>query len=425
MTTTTKQATNGRETEVDPSSPELYLNREISTLAFIQRVLEEAWDESNPILERVKFLAIIGSNLDEFYMIRVGGLKIQVATGMSDLSIDGLTPAEQLALIRKVSLGIEIEARRCLHEKILPGLKKSGIHILNYPDLNEKQRESAARYFDEVIFPVLTPQAFDPGHPFPHISNLSLNLAVVVQDEQGRERFARLKVPNSLPRLVPLRRSSGGERKDGTVAFNHYFVWIEQLITAHLEALFPGMKIIESNLFRVTRNADTILQELEADDLLETMELNVRQRRFGEVVRLTATPSMPARTREILEENLLMDPKDVLVLDEPLGFSSLWGIHSIDRFDLKDPALHPATPPAFAIDFENTSIFSAIRNEDILLHHPYDSYGPVIEFVKQSARDPKVLAIKQCLYRVSQNSPIVNSLLKARRPSFWRTRECT
>lgn len=423
MATTTKQttkqtadqATNGREEAVDLKSPEFYLNRELSTLAFFGRVLEEAWNEENPLLERVKFLAILGSNLDEFFMIRAGGLNLQLASGVSDLSIDGQTPAEQLAEIRKVSLDLMIEGRRCFHDKIKPALQKSGIRILNHDDLNNKQKTNAKYYFEEVIFPVLTPLAVDPGHPFPHISNLSLNLAVVIRDENGQEHFARVKVPATLPRLVPLRRSSGGVRRDGTVARNHYFVWIEQLIAAHLDSLFPGMKVVESHPFRVTRNADTVMQELEADDLLESMELNVRQRRFGEVVRLAITPLMPKSTLTTLVENLQMDKNDVQVLEEPLGFSSLWGIHSIDRYDLKDPPLHPVTHRAFASDFESSSIFSTIRNEDILLHHPYDSYGPVLEFLKQASKDPKVLAIKQCLYRVSSNSPVVNSLLEARR----------
>jgi polyphosphate kinase len=415
MPTRTTQTKNGKETAIDLSSPELYLNRELSMLAFMERVLEEAREPSNPLLERVKFLAILGSNLDEFYMIRVGGLKLQLSAGVTDLSIDGLTPAEQLAAVRKVAMGLMVEARKCYHEEILPALKKSGIYILTYDELTEKQREAAKSYFDEVIFPVLTPLAFDPGHPFPHISNLSLNLAVLIQDESGQDRFARVKVPTTLPRLVPLRRSSGGVRRDGTVAHNHYFVWIEQLIAAHLDALFPGMKVFESHPFHVTRNADTVLQEAEADDLLETMELSVRQRRFGAVIRLSITPDMPVSTREILVENLQMDPNDVHILDEPLNLSSLWGIHAIDRYDLKDPPFHPTTPLVLIPGVENTSIFATIRNEDILLHHPYNSYGPVIEFLKQASRDPKVLAIKQCLYRVAQNSPVVNSLLEARR----------
>ncbi|MDX1437317.1 MAG: polyphosphate kinase 1, partial [Anaerolineales bacterium] len=347
-------------------------------------------------------------------MIRAGGLKLQLASGVSDLSIDGQTPAEQLAAIRKVSLDLMVQARQCFHDKVMPGLNKAGIKILNHDELNNKQKSNAKDYFEEVIFPVLTPLAVDPGHPFPHISNLSLNLAVLIQDEEGQEHFARVKVPATLPRLVPLRRSSGGVRRDGTVARNHYFVWIEQLIIAHLDSLFPGMKVLEAHPFRVTRNADTVLQELEADDLLQSMELNVRQRRFGEVVRLAVTPSMPEATLEMLVENLQMDPNDVQFLEEPLGFSSLWSIHGIDRYDLKDPPLHPTTHKAFASDFDS-SIFAVLRNEDILLHHPYDSYGPVLEFLKQASRDPKVLAIKQCLYRVSKQSPVVNSLLEARR----------
>ncbi|HJS28040.1 MAG TPA: polyphosphate kinase 1 [Anaerolineales bacterium] len=415
MATPIKQATDGREATLDLNSPEFYLNRELSTLAFFERVLEEARDKENPLLERVKFLAILGSNLDEFFMIRVGGLKLQLATGVSDLSIDGLTPAEQLADIRSLTLKLLEEGHHCFDDMVMPALKKSGIFLLNFEELNSKQRGFAKQYFDEVIFPVLTPQGYDPGHPFPHISNLSLNLAVMIRDEGGTEHFARVKVPATLPRLVPLKRSSGGVRRDGTVARNHYFVWIEQLIIAYLDSLFPGMEILEANPFRIIRNADTVLQELEADDLLESMELNVRQRRFGEVVRLSITPSMSASTREFLVETLEIDPNDAQVLDEPLGLGSLWALHGIDRYDLKDPSFHPAIPRTLASDAENSTIFRSIRSGDILLHHPYDSYSPVIDFIKEASRDPKVLAIKQCLYRVSQNSPIVNSLLKARR----------
>ncbi len=415
METTTDKSNGAQELQFDLSDPKLYINRELSLLEFQQRVLEEAIDETQPLLERVKFLAIVGSNLDEFFMVRVGGLKMQMAAGVVDFSIDGLTPAEQLAAIRKVAQRLMVAARTCYSEQVLPELTEAGIHILDYEDLTEKQRENVSNYFNEVIFPVLTPLAFDPGHPFPHISNLSLNLAILIEDADGQSHFARVKVPNSLPRLLPIKRSSGSVRKDGTVPHHHYFVWIEQVIAAHLDSLFPGMQVIEAHPFRVTRNADMEIQELEADDLLETMETNVRQRRFGAVVRLAVSSTMPENLREILIRNLEMDPKDVYDLESPLGTSGLMSLTSIDRYDLKDPPFLPTAPVPLDSDVLDGNIFAAMRRENILFHHPYDSFTPIVDFLNAAARDPQVLAIKQCLYRVGRNSPVVKALLTARR----------
>jgi polyphosphate kinase len=279
--------------QIDLNDPALFINREMSLLEFQRRVLQEARDPSNPLLERVKFLAILGSNLDEFFMVRVAGLRKQMDAGVVDLPPDGMTPAEQLAAIRKVAWQLMMEARECLHDELLPELDKTGIHILEYAALNDRQKEVVDGYFDEVVFPVLTPLAFDPGHPFPHISNLSLNLAIVIRDENGQDLFARVKVPGTLQRLVPIKRSSGGLRRDGTVPYHHYFVWLEQVIAANMEKLFPGMQVVEVHPFRVTRDADTAIQELEASDLLETMEQSVRQRRFGSVVRVAVNDAMP------------------------------------------------------------------------------------------------------------------------------------
>ena len=270
-------------------------------------------------------------------------------------------------------------------------------------------------YFHEVVFPVLTPLAFDPGHPFPHISNLSLNLAVLIKDKEGDKHFARVKIPPSLPRLVPIKRSSGSVRKDGTVPHDHYFVWLEQLIAAHLSALFPGMKVIESHPFRVTRNADMDIQELEASDLLQMMEESVQKRRFGEVVKLSVNKDMPDNVLDILITNLHVDRNDVYIIDDPLGFSNLMELHKIERFDLKDKPFIPRTPDALRVDGTESDIFAAIRQGDIFLHHPYDSFTPVINFLRTAAQDPSVLAIKQTLYRVGEDSPVVNTLLKAQR----------
>ncbi len=397
--------------------PHLYINRELSLLEFQWRVLDEARDESNPLLERVKFLAIVDSNLEEFFMVRVGGLRMQKNAGVTDLSIDGMNPAEQLAEIRKVASKMMQESREYLNKVLLPELDKNDIHILKYSDLNQRQRETADEYFNEYIFPVLTPLAYDPGHPFPHISNLSLNLAVTVADKQGARHFARVKVPTSLPSMVPLKRSSGSTRQDGTVPHAHYFVPLVQVITANLGALFPGMIVVEAYPFHVTRNADVQIQELEALDLLDTMEAGVRRRRFGQVVRLLVTEKMPSEIRQILQENLRVDDNDVYVLEPPLVLSTLMQLTKVERYDLKDKPFAPATPPPLRDleDDENANIFSAIRQGNILLHHPYNSFAPVIAFLRAAARDPNVLAIKQTLYRVGQNSPIVQTLLEAAR----------
>ena len=396
--------------------PALYINREISQLEFNRRVFEEARDPRNPLLERIKFLAILDSNLEEFFMVRVSGVRMQKMAGITDLSIDGRTPAQQLAEIRKLAMRLLQESRVYFHATLLPELERNGVRILTYNALTGRQRENANRYFHENIYPVLTPLAFDPGHPFPHISNLSLNLAVIIQDSDGTRRFARVKVPDSLPALVPLKRSSGGVRKNGTVPYSHYFVWLDQVIVANLGRLFPGMEVVEAYPFHVTRNGDMQIQELEALDLLDMMETSVRRRRFGQVVRLVITSKMPRPIRNILQENLRVEDNDVYVLDTPLVLSTLSQLTKIDRFDLKDKPFVPATPAALRdIDDDPAAIFNAIRDNNILLHHPYDSFNPVVSFLRSAARDPDVLAIKQTLYRVGSNSPVVQALLEAAR----------
>ncbi len=397
---------------LDLDDPRLYLNREIGMLEFFRRVLEEARDPSNPLLERAKFLAIVGSNMDEFFMVRVAGLKQQVKAGVVDPS-DELTPAEQLAAIRKVVVALMQESRQCWERDLRPQLAETGIHVLAYTELSPNQRRKVEAYFQELVFPVLTPLAFDPGRPFPHISNLSLNLAVLIRGRDGEERFARVKVPNTLPRLVPIKRSSGATRKDGTVPREHYFVWLEQVIAANLHLLFPGMEIVEAHPFHVTRDADIIIQELEAEDLLETMEESVRQRRFGSVVRVQVSDRMPERMREILVDNLEVTPLDVYSGDGPIDLSRLMGLMGVDRHDLKDPPFVPGVPAGLREAIHEGDIFSAIRQGDVLLHHPYDSFTPVLQFLQAAADDNDVLAIKQTLYRVGRNSPVVESLLEA------------
>lgn len=400
---------------IDLDSSSLYLNRELSLLEFQQRVLEEALDETNPLLERVKFLAIVGSNLEEFFMIRVGGLRMQRDAGVTELSPDGMTPARQLAEIRKVAQRLMEAAESSWLSLLQPRLREAGIHILNYAELSPKQRENVNDYFDEVIYPVLTPLAYDPGHPFPHISNLSLNLAVLLNGKDGHRRFARLKVPATLPQLVPVKRSSGGIRKDGTTPRRHYFVWLDQVIKANLPALFPGMEILEAHSFHVTRNSDMDIQELEASDLLDVIEESVRKRRFGAVTRLMIHHSMTPDAKKILVENLRVDPNDIYALNGPLALSSLAELTRVDRYDLKDKPFLPSVPSALRLgeQDDDEQIFTAIRRGNILLHHPYDSFNPVVEFLRAAARDPDVLAIKQTLYRVGKNSPVVNTLLEA------------
>lgn len=398
----------------DLTSPSLYINREISLLEFQRRVLEEALDEENPLLERVKFLAIFGSNLDEFFMVRVSGIRKQIEANITKLSEDGLTPREELAVIRKYVQQLMLDAQRCFQRKLLPRLDKEGIHILEYSKLSKSQKDKADKYFSELVHPVLTPLALDPGHPFPHISNLSLNLAIVIRDKKGHEKFARLKIPDTLPRLVPIKRSSGGERKDGTIPHHHYFVWLDQVIAANLGELFPGLEVVAAHPFRIVRDADIEIQELEADDLLETMQANIRKRKFGSVVQVTVYPSMPDEMRDLLVENLEVNQNDVYTLPHPLGLVNLWQLYNnVERHDLKYMPYSQRIPKAFRSLDETTNLFDVIRAENILLHQPYDSFSPVVDFLATAARDPHVLAIKQTVYRVGSNAPVVEALLEA------------
>jgi len=401
-------------TTINLSAPSLYINRELSLLEFQRRVLEEARDEKNPLLERLKFLAIFGSNMDEFFMVRVSGIRKQIESKVTKLSEDGLTPREELAVIRKTVEGLYKEAQQSFQRKIMPSLDKEGIHVLEYQKLSKAQKERADAYFKEVIYPILTPLALDPGHPFPHISNLSLNLAIVIRDKKGNEKFARLKVPDTLPRLIPIKKSSGGVRKDGTIPFHHYFVWLEQVIAANLGDLFPGLEVVAAHPFRIIRDADVEIQELEADDLLETMQQSIRKRKFGSVVQVAVYSSMPEEIRALLIENLEVNPTDVDVMTHPLGLVNLWQLYnSVERHDLKYPQYIQRIPKPLRSLETPEQIFDVIRAENVLLHHPYESFAPVVDFLHTAARDPNVLAIKQTVYRVGANSPVVAALLEA------------
>ncbi|HTU32913.1 MAG TPA: polyphosphate kinase 1 [Candidatus Acidoferrum sp.] len=403
-------------------SPSLYINRELSLLEFQRRVLEQAQSTENPLLERIKFLSIVSSNLDEFFMVRVSGLQKQAASGTQEASVDGLAPATQLRLIREQVRALVGDMQDLLRETLLPALRQEGIRVCEISELTEDERAEIDSYFLQSVFPVLTPLAFDPGRPFPHISSGSLNLAVVVGDGQGVENFARVKLPDSLPRLVPVPpnpQASKGPKalkdttgKVSTEKTQAKFVWLEQVIAGNLHLLFPGMEILEAYPFRVTRDAEVAIQELESDDLLESVEEAMRQRQFNSVVRLQVDVNVSERTLEVLASNLPIDKEDVYRIEGNIGLAKLMELYALDRPDLKDKPFVPTTPPSLEGGAEE-DIFSVIRREDVLLHHPYESFQPVIDFLQAAARDPDVLAIKMTLYRVGRNSPIVGALLEA------------
>jgi len=393
-------------------SSELYINRELSLLEFQKRVLEQAQDPDNPLLERIKFLSIVSSNLDEFFMVRVAGLQQQVASGAHETSVDGLSPATQLRLIGEKVRTLVDDIQGLFRDTLLPSLAREGIRILDISSLLPEERAEMDSYFLQNVFPVLTPLAFDPSRPFPHISSGSLNLAVVVGDNQGTENFARIKLPDTLPRLVPLVSSAGPGKVTKSSKQETAFIWLEELIAANLPVLFPRMEIVEAYPFRVTRDAEVAIQELESDDLLESVEEAMRLRRFSSVVRLQVDANVSERILEILTNNLPIDKQDVYRIRGSIGLARLMELYALDRPDLKDKPFVPFVPPGLRADAEE-DIFSVIRREDLLLHHPYESFQPIIDFLQEAAHDPNVLAIKVTLYRVGRNSPIVAALLEA------------
>jgi polyphosphate kinase len=379
-----------------------YLNRELSWLDFNARVLAQADVPSTPLLERAKFLAIYSQNLDELFQVRVAGLKDQVAAGLGVSTPDGLTPDEQLAAIRERVIDLTAHQERIFLDEIVPALAEAGIRLSDWDTLDADDSAYLLGVFEREVFPVLTPLAVDPGHPFPYISTLSLNLAVHVRDPVvGERRFARVKVPNLLPRFVVL---PDGQR----------YVPLEQVIAHHLGALFPGMDIVSHHPFRVTRNADLTLEEEEADDLLAAVEVELRRRRFGRAVRLEVMRGIDRETLALLQRELDVDDDDVYETIAPLDLGGLWDVWSLPRPDLKDEPARRVTEPHLAAAEETGEIFDAIRGGDILLHHPYDSFRTsVTAFVQAAASDPNVLAIKQTLYRTSSDSPIVQALIHA------------
>lgn len=392
-------------------NPALYINRELSWVRFNRRVLEEAFNNDLPLLERVKFLSIFSNNLDEFFMIRISGLYEQVKAGVSNVSPDGSRPFNQLKQIHHELLLDLQRQMHCWRREILPRLDAEGIVVRSVGRLKAHQRQYVRSYFEQEIFPTLTPLAFDPGHPFPHISNLSINLAVIVKDPVLGERFARLKVPDIFPRLlaIPDDERNGLSRSD--VPDKNLFVWIEDVISANLDTLFPGIEVVAAYPFRITRDADLEIKDDEASDLLSVIQEHVEMRHFGSTVRLEIDKTMPARICEILLENLGLTSQQVYRLDGPIGMRDLSALASLDRPELKERPLHPVTPPNLTQEGE---LFSSIRRSDILLYHPYESFLPVVDFIREAAQDPQVLAIKQTLYRLGSNSPIVDALIEAR-----------
>jgi len=397
----------------DLDDPSLFINRELSWLQFNERVLEEALDHRHPLLERVRFLSIFANNLDEFFMIRVSGLRRQLQSGVLAGPPDGMTPSEQLAAIRRELLPQLAAQMDCWQSDLNKALHEADLSVLSYDELKGKQKKLLRRHYKREIFPALTPLAFDPGRPFPHIGNLSMNLAVLVNDPVRGERFARLKVPPAFPRLlkVPSEESADSYESLGLVETSNTFVWIEEVIGANLDLLFPGVEVKASYPFRLTRDADVEIEEDEAADLSVAVEQGVGMRRFGSADRLEIDHEMPEWVRNVLAQNLRLAPYQVFTVEGPLGLADLKELTDVDRPDLKFEPFLPAVPPPFR---GARDLMAVMRQQDVLTYHPYDSFSPVVELVRQAARDPKVLTIKMTLYRVGPNSPIVDALLEAR-----------
>nr|WP_240956236.1 RNA degradosome polyphosphate kinase [Micromonospora sp. HNM0581] len=390
----------------DPLPEDRFLNRELSWLDFNARVLALAEDQKTPLLERAKFLAIFASNLDEFYMVRVAGLKRRLSAGLPVRGGDGLPLRTQLALISEKAAELVARQAACYVDDLLPKLAAEDIRVLRWSDLGDAERERLRTYFREKIFPVLTPLAVDPAHPFPYISGRSLNLAVAVRDpDGGPELFARVKVPNNVPRFVRVDRDRPGVR----------MLPVEDLIAVHLGQLFSGMQVVECHLFRVTRNAEVEVDEDRDEDLLQALERELARRRFGPPVRLEVAASISDHMLELLVRELDMDAQDVLRVRGLLDLSALWQLYGeADRPDLKDPPFVPATHPRLTEGEVPRSVFATLRDGDVLVHHPYHSFATSVQrFIEQAAADPNVLAIKQTLYRTSGDSPIVDALVDA------------
>lgn len=415
-----KKAEDVESSAIDLSQPQYYFNRELSWLEFNDRVLHEATDSRTLLLEQLKFLAIFSSNLDEYFMVRVAALKQQVEAQVIKLSADGLTAQEQLDKISQRLRPMVARQHQHFEQTVRSKLAEQGIYLLDYIDLAQEQRTYLQQYFQEQIFPVLTPLAIDPGHPFPYISNLSLNLAVVVRDPVTEvDLFARVKVPRILPRFLALPEALRLRTESGAAIWTG--VPLEQVIAHNLEALFPGMKIQEYYPFRVTRDGDLELEEDEADDLLQAIEQELRKRRFGgSVVRLEVSASMPELVREMLRQEMDLSETDIYEIDGMLSLRDLFALTDLPLPHLKDPVWSSTVPPRLRRSLEDGTweveddFFAIIRKQDLMVHHPYHSFSRTIQrFITQAAHDPTVLAIKMTLYRTSGDSPIVNALIAA------------
>jgi polyphosphate kinase len=397
-----------------PLEPEMFINRELSWLDFNSRVLFEAEECTNPLLERVKFAAIFAVNLDEFFMIRVAGIKRKVDSGIGTLGPDGRTPVEQIVAMRAKAQQALDQHAAVITRDLLPGLAAEGIEIVPYATLSDQQRETVTRRFEREIFPILTPQAIDRGRRFPHVSNRSLNLIASLKLPDG-SRFARIKIPATLPRFIPVTNGSGLNRNQPQV-----FTWLEQVVAANLGRLFAGADVVASYPFHVTRDSDIDLDEDGGDDdeanLMTVMRESIAQRAFGPVVRLMIDRTMPSDVRDWLVEHLGATARDLYVVDGPLATEDLWELVAIDRPDLKDAPLTPAPVPRLSAvpGQDPEDVFASIRERDILIHHPYQSFGAVVDFLRAAATDPNVVAIKQTLYRIGRDSPLIPSLIEAR-----------
>ncbi len=384
------------------TDPSFYLNRELSWLDFNRRVLAQAEDPSHPLLERVKFLSIVGTNLNEFFMIRVASLLRKQRTGTEDVSTDGMTTEEQLVQVRKQAAEMLAQLAKCWTRALRPQLADSHIHFLDPADYTPAITQHLETYFARQIWPVLTPLAFDPGHPFPYISNLSLNLAVVVK-HGGRTKFARVKIPDVLPRFVPLPEKLAP--KSGQT-----FVFLEDVIRANLPRLFPGTTVKGAYLFRVIRDADLVIQEDEADDLLESIDKSLRQRRHGALAMLKVEAGVPRRVLDILIENFEIEEENVFRTKERLGFGDWMQLTKLHHPELKYPPFQPA---AVWEDEDAEAIFDELRHRDRMVHHPFQSFGAVEAFLRAAVHDPQVIGIKMTLYRIGANSPLVDLLVTA------------
>ncbi|MFL6163032.1 MAG: RNA degradosome polyphosphate kinase [Jatrophihabitantaceae bacterium] len=382
-----------------------FSNRELSWLNFNARVLALAEDRRLPLLERMKFLSIFASNLDEFYMVRVAGLKRRLEMGLAIRSVGGLSTRENLGLVNERARELMARHAQCFLSDVRPALAEEGIRIVRWENLDADQRVELTEYFHSKIFPVLTPLAVDPAHPFPYISGLSLNLAVLVREPESElDKFARVKVPNNVPRFVVVTQTA--ERAD--------FLPIEELMAAHLSALFPGMRIVEHHLFRVTRNTDFEVDEDRDEDLLQALERELVRRRFGPAVRLEVADDIAEAVLDLLTSEIDVADGEVIRVPGLLDLTSLWQVYDVDRPALKEKPFVPATHPRFVEGETAKSVFATLRDGDVLVHHPYESFATSVQrFIEQAAADPNVLAIKQTLYRTSGDSPVVDALVDA------------